>query len=266
MTKHALCGWEQNGPSDSDWLVAYYDDDLDKIDYELVGTTRAAAPVGYVAMSKHGLIPISSPEVLEKARKHLAAHIHQKLVLAEANDVMEPTSLERGAKVRLKFDIRNQVKDSDPAKCPKCAGSGKWTNPRREDDERDCYECHGSGEIRINYRKRLDEKGKPVWEKFDAGTVGEVLGSRPPFAFGGKRTYVVKLVDGRIARTTIDKLRLDKDLATEEVLLARAEELSHQHQYKPMVSRHGGWLCHDWASALAMRAKEASDGGQDVAA
>ena len=264
MTKYILTDWELNMYDDSDFLCSYYDEEEDAIHNHMYGSTRFAGPtcIGFNAdgvssvVIKGEALRLPTSEVVEKARKRLAVYIYDKLVLQETRRVNEPevTDLVVGLKVRLHTEVRNQM--SEEKSCDKCAGSGKWINPKRSTDVRECFTCQGSGTLRGP--KLKDEKGKIKYEKLPVGLVGEVIkwGSFGTFYRNGynrpdryNTSVQFKSSEGKVYRATLKNLRLDRECASEEELRKRADDISRGLEFSKLHPRHA-WDTRNYAAEV----------------
>jgi len=253
MTLYKLCDWEINGYSDSDGYLTYYNDETNELGCELTWTTRFAGG------DSSGKFSMPTLEIVEKARKLLADKIFGMLRAAEDSDVLEPTAVVVGQRVRLLVDHKNAVKKHEEVPCDRCNGTGKWVNPKNASDLRDCFHCKGSGTLKRNFEKAKDENGKTQWQKFPAGTSGIVewvgmFGAH--YANGykqpGRFTLQVRLKtnDGVEVKCPLEKLRLDCEPESDVQIRVRAEECSYNYNFKPLFSKHGGWLSSNWAKEV----------------
>lgn len=101
--KHALVEYERNGYNDSDFFAIWFDDVTGELGQSEIGSTRYAGGLGYEGISTAR----TSPEVLEQARKALAAIILSQITRAETSDVLEPEAVAFGTNLRI-------LKDSSP--------------------------------------------------------------------------------------------------------------------------------------------------------
>lgn len=236
MTLYELDQWEHNGYDDSDWFAVVYDDEKDKLDRVLIGTTRGAFPPPSSGLAPGHKAP--TEEIIEKARIRLRDDFIRPLVEQSENRrifQLDPKDVKRGLRVRFHEAHAALVKDFDLVECWRCKGKGHWENPRNPSDKRDCFTCHGSGKTRENYRKRMGEDGKPVKLKIAAGTKAEALSTKSYGQFyrngynqpdGHNTTAFVKLDDGSEVGVPLHKLQLDEDMPTAEQMDAMAERLS----------------------------------------
>ena len=209
MTKYVLTDWEINGYDDSDFMLTYWDTDSKKMGTHLHGSTRFGGcicskenalpdqPAG--SSSYHlcakleyqgaGMVPggeghyvvkepgewllMPTAAIVEEARLWLEEHIFQRLTAADKLLVDEPEvkDLHEGLEVRLTADCKMQVNTTEP--CQKCAGTGKWVNPKKPADKRDCFACKGTGQHFTG--KAKDANGKLVFERLTTGMPGTVV-------------------------------------------------------------------------------------------
>ena len=230
MPRYVFDKWEHNGRDDSDWYAVVYTSETDKLERIETGTTR-------FANAHPGTVEATLLEPTEEVKARVVViltgmYLHA-LTNLEHKRVYEPEPSElEGKRVRLVQAVKNQKKTSIP--CPKCSGSGKWTNPHNSMDQRPCFACKGTGSTRGEKMKGPD--GKPVWEVYPEGTEGVVTGT----AFYGKTyrngyntvnrsntTAYVRLDDGREVRVACDKVRLAEEPVDQTALAAaRAKTLS----------------------------------------
>ena len=96
---HRLTEWEDNGYSDSDFWVSVFDDESNQIRAIMSGSTRFA---GYAPGHGPDLgQPISDLAILQRALQALKNFIFTAIRAAEYSDVLEPSKVERGTKLRL---------------------------------------------------------------------------------------------------------------------------------------------------------------------
>lgn len=266
MSKFLLTDWEINGYDDSDFMASYYDDKTNSIGFTCYGSTRYPSPriIGHNADGstsvevdgEHLLMPTS--DVVEKARLVLEESIFQKLDRAEKRLVDEPDveDLSKGLYVRLIANARMQVRATEP--CNKCNGSGKWINPRRETDVRNCFACDGSGQHKG--AKVKNEEGKQVYEVLPAGLTGYVVdwNSFGQFYANGynkpnrhNTTVQFRTKDGKVVRASLSKLRLDRDYQSPESLRQKARELSFHYQFSALYPRFAWDTCNYAAKVAA---------------
>ena len=235
--------WEHNGYDDSDWYGLVWNDTLQKAECIELGSTRYAC--GYVGMPKN-LAPWNDG-AYDRAQTWLAAQIFDVIKQADTDDVMTPSiqALD-GAKVRLSVKHISQEKDQAP--CDKCGGSGKWINPRNPSDQRECFACKGLGTI-ISKEKVRTADGKISRQILPEGTKGEVIDLKSFGAFyrnGYNRpgrentTAKVRLLEGgKIVSIPCDKLRLDREILTDEELMERARKLAENMNFYPLFRKGG---------------------------
>lgn len=238
MTLYRLSEWEENGYHDSYGYMAYYDSEKGEL-----GQVNhwATAYAGGLDTSAY-LSP--TPEALEGARQLLEAKIYARLVADDQQRVFQPTDkqLEIGTKVRTTKGVRN--KDRETATCPKCNGSGHWVNPRNSEDKRQCFKCHGTGQVQ--------GKSTGKFVKIPEGTVGEVI-DRYQYNSRSVINWTIRAEDGSLFRCGCGSLRLDRELQSEQHWRKRAFELSFHFSFKSVVTSFGGWLSTDWAGPVAQR-------------
>jgi hypothetical protein len=196
-------------------------------------------------------------EMVEQARLVLADRIFDKLKAADRRLVDEPDvqDLRAGVKVRMLEKARMQLRYSSA--CIKCSGTGKWVNPRNDNDKRDCFACSGSG--KHVGAKLKDEDGKQVYKELPAGLVGEVIdwGSFGQFYANGynkpgrsNTSVQFRTDDGEVVRASLAKLRLDQDYKDDSYLQGKAEELSFHYGFSALYPRFA-WDTHNFAANIA---------------
>jgi hypothetical protein len=242
MTKYLLDKWEHNGPDDSDWYAVVYDDETDSISRIQTGSTRYANAMPDAIEST--LIAPTEP-VKARVRTILAGMYFSAFREIEDRKVLEPDPKElTGQRVRLLAPVKNQKKESVP--CRKCGGRGKWTNPRNPTDVPACFTCNGTGHKPGD--KLKNAAGKPVWDEFSAGTVGTCIRT----GFYGKTylngyntvnrsntTVYMLLEDGREVRVACDKVRLDAEPKSDELVRKEAERRAETLAVYPFYATAG---------------------------
>lgn len=216
-----LNDWEINGYDDSDFEYALWVPSEGKVIRYQYGSTRYAS-AGECPYELCREIPA---DVLEAARAYLEEGIYKQLCYAEEERMKGEVMFNRGDEVRM----------LDP----------------------------------VNFRdkKNIDpETGKPRTVKAQRGDVGTVIweGFYGRFYANGykqpDRSYQrigVKFGDGRVVFCASEKaaLVIDNPVPDSE-LRDQAHRLSYQHNYKPLVSSHGGWL----TTNAALKAAESQEG------
>ena len=234
--------WEHNGYHDSDWYGIVWNDTRQKAECLELGSTRYAC--GYTGMPKN-LAPWNDG-AYARAQKWLAAQIFDVIKQAEYAVVMTPTiqALE-GAKVRLLTKHTSQERDQ--SSCDKCGGSGKWINPNKAHDQRECFSCKGLGVI-VSKEKVRTADGKISRQLLPEGTSGDVIALKTFGVFykngynkpGRENTQAkVRLCDGRIVSIPCDKLRLDREPMNDDQLTARARKLAQNMNFYPLFRKGG---------------------------
>lgn len=234
---YALCEWEVNGYSDSDWYAVVYDDEHNKLFVKEIGTTRFANAMPSLSANN---LNLPTKDIVEKARLLLVPIILEYLKREEKLKFF-PDNFSIGDSVVSIEDHRNVEKNI--SNCAKCSGSGKWINPKNQQDIRSCFYCHGAGVIK---GEKVKINGKQKYVLISQGAVGVVI---DVFAFGtfyvngynkpdrSNRTASVKLVNGNVVNIPLSKLKLNSKELTEEQLLTKAINLSYNYDF--------GKFCHD---------------------
>lgn len=269
MSKFLLTDWEINGYDDSDFMASYYDDSVNKIGFICYGSTRypSATNIGMVDMGTGSRVTtvvvdgdnllMPNAEMVEKARLVLEDNIYLRLLMQEKRLVEEPDvgDLKVGIKVRLTTKAKMQLRESNP--CQKCNGTGKWTNPRVNNDKRDCFACKGSGQ-HVGAKVK-NEQGKQAYQELPVGLVGEVVDwtSFGQFYANGynkpnrdNTTVQFRTSDGKVVRASLNKLRLDRDFKSESYLHGSAKELSYNYGFSALYPRFA-WDTHNFAASVA---------------
>lgn len=254
-TKFKLCWWEDNGYHDSYFYGVYFDTEDGQLHHTGLGATAYGGGIGF---SSEFALP--TPEVLELARRELAKHIFAVLRKAEDNDVLtpEPCNVKKGRAFRLLVPHSFYAKGD--GSCLKCDGSGHWMNPRNKDDVRECFACKGTGVVHGKGDFVKDASGKRVKTTMPAGTVVTALFDRVNFFGTSYRngynhphrfnsSVSVKFGDA-LVRVPLEKLRQDAEPASDAALMARADELSYNHQYGSAFGCKA-WVTENWAADLA---------------
>jgi hypothetical protein len=267
MSKFLLTDWEINGYSDSDFMCSYYDDVTNTIGFCEYGTTRFATATN-IGINADGtttvvvdgdFLRMPNAEVVEQARQALSKSIFHRLRDADRNLVFLPDvpDLHVGLQVRLTGKARMQIRESSP--CNKCSGTGKWVNPRNAKDERDCFSCKGSGQ-HVGAKVK-GEDGKQAFKELPEGLRGAVVDWRSFGQFyasgynkpGRDNTTVqFRTESGEIVRASLSKLRLDRNVKTDEELASTADKLSYGYQFSALYPRHA-WDTHNFAAQVAQK-------------
>jgi len=271
MAKYLLTDWEINGHDDSDFMLTYWDDVSLKVEAHCYASTRYGGcyckPEAVEGGSSYHLCgnPARSdrqaPEVLlmptaskvEDARQWLEDWLFGVMQREDKQLVDFPDfdHLHEGLEVRLLEACKFQINTTEP--CNKCAGGGKWINPRNPNDKRDCFACKGSGQ-HVNGKLKNDQ-GKLVFEKLEAGAYGTVIDWRAFGTFypGGANkpdrhntTVQFKLENGKVVRASLKKLRLHREYRTQDSLRARAKGISYSYEFSKVYPRHA-WDTHNYA-------------------
>lgn len=264
MAQYKLTEWEHNGLDDSDWYAVVYDSDKDQLDRILINTTR-----GYITRPS---MKEPTDEIYLKAEAKLSEIIFKTIKNAEENDVLRPNALENGARISFITSHAAQKKEFDQEPCGKCKGTGHWVNPNNNKDKRECFNCNGTGQMRTRWRplreckkcgfkfsiyinkyetekpdikcpKCQSKKHKIIRDKVEAGATGTIIRTQSFGQFYRKgynrpgrnnTSAVIRLDDCREVMAPLEKLRLEREMLTDEQLLERAERLSkHRNFYEP---------------------------------
>jgi hypothetical protein len=230
MALYQLGSWEDNGYNDSDFFAAVWNSETNQVEAVLTGTTR-----GGMDNPLAGKLSPLNDEVLEAARVWLENHIFGIIRKAEEFDILQPSNVNAGQRVRLLENHRNKEREENQEPCRKCNGSGKWVNPHNSSDVRECFACKGKG---YHAKSTVKKGGKFV--TIPAGTAGEVVwcGAFGTFYRNGynhpnrfNRSLIVKLDDGRKVNVPLEKCRLDKEPMADAELRERARTLSYDYQF-----------------------------------
>lgn len=265
MSKFLLTDWEINGYDDSDFMASFYDDVKNTIGFVCYGSTRypSATIIGHNADGSTSVeaggenLRMPNAEVVEKARLVLEDAIFQRLQDADKRlvDTPDVEDLAIGLSVRLKATARMQVRESSP--CQKCGGTGKWINPRNNQDQRNCFTCNGSGNV---VGSKVKAEGKQVWRTLVIGTTGEVLDwtSFGQFYANGynkpnrdNTTVQFRNADGELLRASLNKLKLNRDYKPEAELREKAKSLSFHYGFSSLYPRFAWDTCNYAAQVAA---------------
>ena len=230
--------WEHNGYDDSDfyrilWLVA--EQAPRRVE---IGSTRYACVGPTGGLNGYNLLPWTEEEKA-KAKAALKLLWVDALNAQEVRRVDTPDDIQVGQPVVLCEEHRNRQRETTSSPCPKCQGSGGWTNPRNPEDVRPCFKCNGKGKIEAT----AVAKGPMV--KLEAGLRGEVewVGTFATiYANGynrlGRWTLQtrIRLEDGRLVNVPLSKLSLIADKATQEEIEAQAERNSEGFNFYPFFA------------------------------
>lgn len=239
--KYRLQTYEKKGYSDSCGYLIYYDAMFDNVSQVEFWST---AYPSLARVSDAYLWP--TIEIAEKARRWLEKQIFEMLKTAEHNDVMEPNNVEKGEGVMLLEDCRNQKKNPVVTKCSNCNGTGRWQNLFRLDDVRECFACEGTGKG-IKFEKVPGE-----WIRWEAGTkflVKYVQAHGQFYKRGynqpgrGNRAVSGYTEDGKFIRAPLKKLRLAREMLTDEELAGNAYNLSFKGNFLGVF--RGSWVDSD---------------------
>jgi hypothetical protein len=268
MSKFLLTDWEINGYNDSDFMCSYFDDVINTIGFHEYGTTRFPSPtnIGFnadgtttVVVGGESLL-VPNAEVVERARLVLADLIFDKIKTANRLlvDTPDVSDLKAGLRVRLSAKARMQLRETAP--CQKCSGTGKWINPRNDNDKRDCFACSGSGQY-VGAKVKND-KGKLTYKELPVGLAGEVVDwtSFGQFYSSGynkpnrdNTTVQFRTSDGELVRASLNKLRLDQDYSDDLWLYDRAEKASYNYSFSALYPRFA-WDTYNFAASVAKSA------------
>lgn len=163
--------WEHSGYSDSDWYQVVYDTETGELSRAEVHTTRF--------YSEGRTFPAAEGEVLEAARRKLVEIIMVSIWDCWYNPV--PEDLAAGDEVVIARGLTAGAREI----CPKCGGNGKWVNPKRAIDQRECFTCNGLGFGRPSNQK----------DKITAGSIGTIIRAGKETDRAGKVTewYLVRV-------------------------------------------------------------------------
>jgi hypothetical protein len=103
---HRLTSWEDNGYDDSDFFVSVFDDETNQIRAVMSGSTRFE---GYAPGQSPDIgTPISDPAILDRALQVLKDFIYKAIKAAEYRDVLEPSKVASGTRLRLLRDVKHK--------------------------------------------------------------------------------------------------------------------------------------------------------------
>lgn len=248
MTRTILSEWEINGYDDSDWEAAVWNDETNRVERVLVGTTRCANKFMYDGISFD-----LNEEIIEKAVAWLRDAIFHDLKVRETNAVERPDDLKNGDRVVLNRSKRGHK--SIQVACEKCEGTGHWINPNNEDDVRDCFACNGTG---FTFEKAPKVDGKVQWETFEEGTVGTVVwvGTfRKIWHNGGYNrrgrltlSARVRTDDGRLFSADLIDLSMYDDVMPDAEIAEYADRLSRNMQWGKALNPRHAWDSRHYAA------------------
>lgn len=250
MTLYRCCeDWEHSQRDDSDWYCVAYDDVKDCLTRVETGSTRYAN-----GLNHGGHVVSMIPEMQEKAFQALIRLWFTVLQTIEKFAVEEPKieTLEKGIRVRFLEAHRcmQKVKNSEESACKKCCDNpGKWVNPRNSSDVRECFACKGTGKYtKIIRTKAVGPDNKPIWEQILAGATGTVINQatfgtfyRNGYNQPGRRNTTIYLLldDGREVQAPASKLRLDREMVSEQEIQQKAENCAKNNGYYPLFATAG---------------------------
>ena len=257
MAKYKLCDWEVNGYSDSDFYGAFYDTEDGNVHVTMVGTTRFACD--RFSFGPEYLTP--TPEIVEKARLVLRARLFESYKRAAYASVMAPSPavFHKGTTAVLLEDHSLMVPVKSEGECFKCLGTGKFKAGKFSGE---CFTCKGTGRLMMKTGEKLKgADGKCVRNVIKAGTKVTAYGPAECFkAHGGismrrENSTVTVKVEGQAGgvRLPVKKLRLDQEVASDEVVMEMADRDSHSHNYGGAFGDRYAWDSNNWALAVAVR-------------
>lgn len=234
--------WEHSQPDDSDWYCVAYDAKNDQLVRVETGSTRHAGGTSGLG----GVIPMTDA-VRPRAHAALVRLYFGILTRQEQRDAETPSIalLVPGTQVRFLVDHKCMAKDksTESVTCPRCDGSGQWTNPYRRTDKRECRACKGTGKAQRTVRTRAKgADGKQAWVRLSAGTVATVVSQATFGTFyrngyntpdRGNTTVYLRLADGTEAQAPAEKLRLDRDPPSADKVLVMAQDAAERLGYYP---------------------------------
>lgn len=278
--KYALCDWEINGRDDSDFMVGYYNAATDSIERHCYRSTRwggctcdlSARPenaefhiCGKDPKSPQWIFP-ATPEMVERARRVLARALFATIIERDRvkRDEVEPEEIVEGDRMVLTEKCRHRPLNFKP--CAKCNGTGKWVNPRKETDKRECFYCEGAGEVKVKSTVPTKEQG---WVTVPVGTTGTVINFSSYGQFyargynspnRGNTTVTLRSDDGTYFRAKLEKLRADRDLISHEVAMRLAERKSYSYAWQlAMPGVRCAWLDVNFGANIAAHAAKANE-------
>lgn len=238
MALYKLVEWEQNGYHDSYFKAAMYDSDADAIIGVETGATAYAGGRGLPEPAPEG-------EVAVKAYRRLERHIREVLLrqAVAVHETPEPDDLNQGCQLVLTEQHRTAKRNT--VKCPKCGGSGSWTNPRNSSDKRDCFGCQGRG------KKEEKQKGKGSTFVIPAGTVVVVESWKSHGQFydkgynqpnRGNTSVFGRLLDGTPVNVSLNKCRKVGATPVEDSFRVKAHQLACEGQFQAATGLKCAWL------------------------
>jgi hypothetical protein len=247
--KFLLTDFELNGINDSDFVCSYYDTETHSLGFHEYGTTRCAAPTMIGWSNEKGqkvssVVIAGEPtyyptiEILEQARVALQDKLFAAMKAADIRkrDEPQPSDLYQGLKLFLTHNCRMQKVNTE--KCRKCDGSGKWINPRNDQDSRECFACRGTGQHYAG--KSKNAQGKQEYVFLTAGLTGSAVDwtsfgtfYRNGYNHPDRHNTTVQLIgeDGNKWRAGLKNLRLDRDYQTDTELRVKADCQSRTYQF-----------------------------------
>lgn len=270
MTKYVLADYERNGYSDSDFYAIYYDDQEDRLSEYEYATTRFGACLCkdiqvpategtlssfHIHRNEQGVpeyLLMPTKEIVERARVKLEDFIFSSLSAFDKQKVFdpEPDNLYENLEMCLKEKVKNQI--FEETVCDACKGTAKWVNPKKANDVRECFRCHGTGHIKGN--KKLNANGKVEFDIIPKGTCGKVISWKSFGTFykngynkaGPDNTSVfLKTDDGKNFRATLKNLRMKRDVVSDKVLREKARHISFDYNFGAIT--RCAWLSHNFA-------------------
>jgi len=268
MTKYILTDFELNGYNDSDFVCSYYDDVANEIAYHEYGSTRFPSPsnisftngISSVIVDDEPLL-WPTAEIVEKARLVLAKRILARIVMHEANKVIEPQTSDFSVGLRVRLNSDCKMQETIEEDCRKCSGTGKWVNPKNAEDKRDCFSCNGSGKHFAG--KAKDVNGKQLYKHLPYGLSGTVVDWKffGTFYSNGynkqsrdNTTVQFRTNSGELVRASLSKLRLDREVTDSIELEKQAYNASYSYNFSQFYP-HFAWDTTNFAILVAGKQK-----------
>lgn len=244
MTQVNLCEWERNEYHDSYFYAAVYDTDTNEIKGVQTGATAYAGGISIPTTNDESIILNAYIALENHIRKALFEEAVARFTEPDVNDI------EPGTVLLTTEPCKSQAKELKKDECRKCNGTGKWINPNKKSDVRDCFACSGIGH-HSKLVKVLDDNGKSIWNRIKVGTEVIVTDKRSFGSFYRKgynkpdrdNTMVTgKLVDGTIVNVALKKCRVSGELPIEEDFREKAHELACNGQFQSATEVRCAWL------------------------
>lgn len=229
MTLYILTEYERNMYHDSYFHAILFDSEKQEIVDKEIGATA------YGGGCRYDDLHYPTVEILQQVANSRKAGLFESFKAEEQRRVFEFDTVETNQRVKLLTLVKSAQKMSIP--CNRCAGTGKWTNPRNVCDKRSCFSCNGKGTCETKEKKK-DSKGKVIYDTIPEGTAGKVLQTRAWGKFyrnghnkpgRSNTTVLVEFDNGMTCWVSMQKLRLECEPASDVAIWEKANKYAESH-------------------------------------